>query len=132
MTDTPTSDAALIDRPPNEIAGEILRSSPYALTIFPREAFQALTFSIQRNRLYVRCPRDGSRASGSARGEIVRQLFINQLMTKCGYPRERIAVEKPVQFGSAVHEKAADIVISDKDDPLASYIIVEVKKPRRD
>jgi type I restriction enzyme M protein len=63
--------------------------------------------------------------------EIVRQLFIHHLMNEYGYPRDRTAVEKPVQVGSAVHEKAADIVVSDRDDPMASYIIVEVKKPRR-
>ena len=63
--------------------------------------------------------------------EVVRQLFIFNLIHEYGYPPERIAVEKPVQFGSAVHQKAADIVISDRDDPTASYIIVEVKKPNR-
>ena len=44
---------------------------------------------------------------------------------------ERIAIEKPVQFGSAVHEKAADIVVWDKDDSNTAYIIIECKKPKR-
>jgi len=52
-------------------------------------------------------------------------------MGHCGYPKERIAVEKPVYFGSAIHEKAADIVVWEKDAPTTPYIIVEVKKPKR-
>jgi len=62
--------------------------------------------------------------------EIVRQLFILKLMKEYGYPRDRITVEKEVWFGSGIHEKRADIVISHKnsDEP---YIIVEVKKPKR-
>ena len=36
-----------------------------------------------------------------------------------------------MQFGSAVHEKAADIVVCDKDDPNTAFIIVECKKPKR-
>ena len=35
--------------------------------------------------------------------------------------------ERPVQFGSAVHEKAADIFVSDKDDLNTAFIIVECK-----
>ena len=38
---------------------------------------------------------------------------------------------RQIQFGSAVHEKAADIVVFDRDDPEAAYIIVECKKPKR-
>lgn len=120
----------VLARPPQEIAAEILRSSPYALTVFRADAFDALEFTQQRNRIYLRCLAT-DRLRPARPEEIVRQLFIHLLMTDYGYPRERIAVEKPVQFGSAVHEKAADIVIADKDDPVASYIIVEVKKPRR-
>jgi type I restriction enzyme M protein len=52
-------------------------------------------------------------------------------MDHYGYPKERIAVEKPVYFGSAVHEKAADIVVWEKDAPTTPYIIVEVKRPKR-
>ncbi len=52
-------------------------------------------------------------------------------MDEYGYPKERIALEKPVYFGSAVHEKAADIVVYEEDAPTTPYIIVECKKPRR-
>ena len=63
--------------------------------------------------------------------EIVRQLYVKMLMEEYGYPPERISIERPVQFGSAVHEKAADIIVSDKDDPNTAFIIVECKKPKR-
>ena len=53
------------------------------------------------------------------------------LIDDYGYPAERIAIEKPVQMGSAVHDKLADIVIWDKDNPTAAYIIIECKKPKR-
>ena len=52
-------------------------------------------------------------------------------MQDYGYPKERIAVEKGVYFGSSMHEKRADIVIFDKDEPDTPYIIVECKKPKR-
>ena len=63
--------------------------------------------------------------------EIVRQLYLNRLMDRFGYPVERIAVEKPVWFGSSVHGKATDIVVWDKDDKTAAQIIIEFKKPKR-
>jgi hypothetical protein len=50
-------------------------------------------------------------------------------MNVYGYPKDRIAVEKPVYFGSAVHEKAAAIVVWEENAPSRPYIIVEVKKP---
>ncbi len=63
--------------------------------------------------------------------EIVRQLYINRLNKTYGYAKERIAVERPVYFGSAVHEKAADIVVWEKNTTDTPYIIVEVKTPKR-
>src|SRR5437764_14866686 len=63
--------------------------------------------------------------------EIVRQLFLYRLMNTYRYPSSRISVEKGVQFGSSIAEKRADIVVHDKDDKTAAYIIVEVKKPKR-
>jgi len=63
--------------------------------------------------------------------EIVRQLYIRKLMDEYGYPRDRIALEKHVYFGSSVHEKAADIVVWEKGTNDSPYIIVECKKPKR-
>ena len=60
--------------------------------------------------------------------EVVRQLYAERLITEYGYPKERLVFEYPVYFGRET--KRADIVIKDKDDPTAAYIIVEVKKPK--
>ena len=60
--------------------------------------------------------------------EVVRQLYAERLITEYGYPKERLIFEYPVYFGRET--KRADIVIKDKDDPTAAYIIVEVKKPK--
>lgn len=62
--------------------------------------------------------------------EIVRQLFARRLMAHYGYPKERLAVEKDVYFGSTVYDKRADIVIYHKNS-REPYIIVEVKKAKR-
>lgn len=62
--------------------------------------------------------------------EIIRQLYLYKLVNHYGYPLTRIDVEKPVTFGSGVHEKPADIVVYHKDGKTA-YIVVEVKKPER-
>jgi type I restriction enzyme M protein len=58
--------------------------------------------------------------------EAVRQLFLDKLISKYGYPVDRIYIEHPVAFGSET--KRADIVIFDKDRPTVPYIIVELKK----
>lgn len=59
--------------------------------------------------------------------ELVRQLLINKLINNYNYPIERMQVEYSVSFGR--EKKRADIVIFDKNDFLAPYIIVELKKP---
>ncbi len=63
--------------------------------------------------------------------EIVRQLYVKKLMDDYGYPKERIQVERPVFFGSGMGKKRADIVVTHADDPDAAYVIVEVKKSKR-
>lgn len=60
--------------------------------------------------------------------ETVRQLFLNKLINTYGYSKNRITLEYPIHFGREV--KRADIVISDINDPLVPYIIVELKKPK--
>ncbi len=60
--------------------------------------------------------------------EIVRQLWLHKLTKNYHYPLDRIAVEKEVNFGREIHEKAADVVIyqEDKETPR---IVLEVKSP---
>lgn len=109
---------------------DILRGSSHALTIFKPKAIQALEIFAKQGKPYLKCYATGKDRPATPE-EIVRQLYVKMLMDDYGYPAERIAIEKPVQFGAAVHEKAADIVIGDKDAPNTAYIIIECKKPKR-
>lgn len=59
--------------------------------------------------------------------EVVRQLYIGELINEYEYPVERMQVEYPVNFGR--EKKRADIVIFDKDNTTSPFIIVELKKP---
>lgn len=89
----------------------------------------------ERGRYYVQClkskkPRfvyDEKKGTGKPE-EIVRQLWVHKLQTHYGYPIERIEIEKSVQFGREVHDKAADIVVY-KKDKVTPYILFEVKAP---
>jgi type I restriction enzyme M protein len=109
---------------------DILRGSAHALTIFSEEAIKDIAVFLKRGQPYLKCLATGKDRPAKPE-EIVRQLYIDKLIRLDGYPKERLAVEKPVHFGSAVHEKAADIVVWDKDSPTTAYIIVECKKPKR-
>ena len=109
---------------------EILKDSQQVLKVFPQGAADSLEIFTKRGRPYLRCLASG-RDRPAKPEEIVRQLYIRKLVDEYGYPTDRIAVERPVYFGSSVHEKAADIVVSDREVPDTAYIIVECKKPRR-
>ena len=60
--------------------------------------------------------------------ETVRQLYLEILINDYQYPADRIELEYAVTFGR--EKKRADIVIFDKDNTTAPYIIVEMKKPK--
>lgn len=109
---------------------DILRGTAHALTIFSAKAIAELSFFPKRGKPYLKCYGSGKDRPAKPE-EIVRQLYVKMLIDDYGYPAERIAIEKPVQMGSTVHDKPADIVIWDKDDPTAAYIIIECKKPKR-
>ena len=109
---------------------DILKGSDYALTIFTENEVKSLRLFEKDGKPYVTCAAT-DKARAAKPEEIVRQLYLQKLMKEYGYPKERIAIEKPVYFGSSVHEKAADIVVWEKDAPTTPYIIVEVKKPKR-
>jgi type I restriction enzyme M protein len=114
----------------NYTVSEILKGSEYALTIFSEDEIKAVELFDRGGKPYVTCA-VSEKPRPAKPEEIVRQLYLRKLMDHYGYPQERIAVEKPVYFGSAVHEKAADIVVWEKDAPTTPYIIVEVKRPKR-
>ena len=63
--------------------------------------------------------------------ELVRQHVINYLIDDLGYPKARISVEVPIQMGSTVHPKPADIVVFADDLRQQHWLTVEVKKPNR-
>ncbi|MCL5948857.1 MAG: type I restriction enzyme HsdR N-terminal domain-containing protein, partial [Candidatus Bathyarchaeota archaeon] len=101
----------------------------HSLELFNETAIQQLVIKKEGNKLYIFC-RKRERWYQATPEEIVRQLYLNRIVTNYGYPLDRIVVEKDVWFGSGVGEKRADIVVFHKD--LESpYIIVEVKKPGR-
>jgi type I restriction enzyme M protein len=109
---------------------DILKGSAYSLTIFTDEEVKAIKLFDRGGKPYLTCAASDKPRPAKPE-EIVRQLYLRKLMSIYGYPKDRIAIEKPVYFGSAVHEKAADIVVWEKDAPTTPYIIVEVKKPKR-
>jgi type I restriction enzyme M protein len=112
------------------VIADILKGTDYALTIFTEDQINEIQIFNKGGKPYLSClASDKTRPAKPE--EIVRQLYLGKLINQYGYPKHRIAVEKPVYFGSTVHEKAADIVIWDKDAPNTPYIIVECKKPKR-
>jgi type I restriction enzyme M protein len=67
----------------------------------------------------------------SASEEIVRQLWVYKLIHQYGYQPDEIDLEKSVQFGTEVGNKAADIIVYTDADKETPKIIVECKKPKR-
>lgn len=111
---------------------EILRSgsADYGLSLFSAEEIGAIEILDRKGKPYLRCLATDKERPAKPE-EIVRQLYLHRLIESYGYPKSRIFLEKPVYFGSSVHEKAADIVICEEGDPATAYIIVELKKPKR-
>lgn len=111
----------------------ILRDSNYKLELFKQDSINALEKRIFSKEAkgstsyYAKClVRD--KDIKLTPEEIIRQLYIDKLVNEYGYPRERIKVEYAVHFGREV--KRADIVVMDKLQNTAPYIIIEVKKPK--
>lgn len=100
----------------------------YSLDLFDKDYFEYIDIFEKRGKPYLKC--FVSNIDRPAKPEeIVRQLFLLKLTKEYCYPKERIAVEKSVTFGSST-TKRADIVVfhSNTETP---YIIVETKKPKR-
>lgn len=86
-------------------------------------------------RYYLKCLKRGEdiqvlAAKKSNPEEIVRQLWLHKLHHVYHYPLDHIAVEYQVDYGTVTAEKAADIVIFQRDGSTAK-MVVEVKKPDR-
>jgi type I restriction enzyme M protein len=101
----------------------------YHLDLFTQEKKRLQMFE-KKGRVRIRCM-VRNRDYVAKPEEVVRQLVLINLHYTLGYPIDRLAVEVPVQMGSGVHEKAADVVVYRGPQKLIPYIIVEVKKPRR-
>ncbi len=102
----------------------------FALSLFNDEEIKRIKIFDKRGKPYLKCVATAKERPAKPE-EIVRQLYLWRLINEYAYPKERIFLEKPVYFGSAVHQKAADIVICEEGDPDTAYIIVECKKPKR-
>ncbi|HEX5732208.1 MAG TPA: N-6 DNA methylase [Blastocatellia bacterium] len=112
---------------------QILKNTSYHLDLFSDSEIAELEESITtkqtngKTTFYAKClVRDKDIKLKPE--EVVRQLYLRRLLTTYNYPKNRIAVEFPVAFGS--EKKFADIVILDKDHPTSAYVIVELKKPK--
>lgn len=116
------------------ILADILRNSNYKLSQFSTEKIKKLEESIFLKQdkkgtdiPYILCLVRKKEVKLTPE-EIVRQLYIMVLHQDYGYPVERMELEFVVTFGR--EKKRADIVIFDKADSRAVYIIVELKKPK--
>lgn len=108
---------------------------PQTIDPFKRSAcFDEKTISaveallIRKNdKAYIRCQIRQKEVLAKPE-EVIRQLWLNLLLTRFQYSPSRIAVEYPITFGRDT-SKRADIVIMDADRPTVPYIIIEVKQP---
>ncbi len=114
---------------------EILRDSNYSkLTIFSKREIEEL-----ENRIIEKSDKEKvsyqinclvrNKVIQLKPEEVVRQLYLGQLINKYKYPKDRIQVEYPVNFGSD-SSKRADIVVFEKERPTVINILIELKKPQ--
>ena len=117
----------------SDIIQTVLKGSKYSLTLFRAVELEALLERVSvkatkgKDTPYVNCIVRGKDVQLRPE-EVVRQLYAAKLIGEYGYPKNRLVMEYPVNFGR--ERKSADIVIRDKDRPDAAYTIVEVKKPK--
>lgn len=113
---------------------DILKDTNYTTSIFNKENINRL-----ESRIKEEVSKNGKKQYKTKcmiRGydivlkpeEIIRQLYLDKLINEYGYPKKLIQLEYGVHFGKQI--KRADIVIFDKDNETAEYIVVELKKPQ--
>src|SRR3989344_2892570 len=107
----------------------ILKDTNYSFALFDKSLVDELekNIKIKDGKPYVVCVIRGKEIILKPE-EVVRQLYLMQLLNVYGYPKKQIKLEHAIHFGREV--KSADIVIFDKDRPTVEYIIVEIKKPK--
>jgi len=102
----------------------------HGLSLFTAEELEAIEKLLvdKDGRFYITCQiKDKYKVAKPE--EIVRQIFIHQLLHEYNYPKDRIDVERVVYFGSR-DSGLADIVVL-HEDLEHPYIIFEVKRPKR-
>ena len=104
---------------------EIFKNSKHDLSLFSRQAIKDLENAVSKDakgyvvRCYIR-----DKDIRLKPEEVVRQLFVRQIVQKQGYSKNQIRVEYPVPMG--IQKKSADIAILEGD---VVRTIVETKKP---
>jgi len=115
------------------ILGKIFRNPEQELMFF--DDFSGLDiYEKESGKFYLKALAKGEaeklvyneKTGKSAPEEIVRQLFLNKLIKHYKYPKDRIEIEKWVNFGR--EQKRADIVVYLPDN-ITPKIIIEVKAP---
>ena len=116
-----------------DIIQTILKDSNYHLALFTGEEIESIRQKICIKKVkgkktpFINCIIRNKDIQLKPE-EVVRQLYTARLINQYGYPKNRLAFEFPVDFGS--EKRSADIVIFDKDRNDTEYIIVELKKPK--
>ncbi|MFD2696396.1 N-6 DNA methylase [Mesonia sediminis] len=112
---------------------EILKDSNYKLTQFQPEQIERLEATIftkdvrGKETPYIKCLVRNKDIKLTPE-EAVRQLYLMVLNEVYDYPFDRMELEYAVSFGR--EKKRADIVVFDKKDTRAIYLMVELKKPK--
>ncbi len=102
----------------------------HKLDLFTLQEKNRLQLFEKADRIRIRCMVRG-RDFVAKPEEVVRQLVLIHLHYTLGYPIDQLAVEVPVQMGSGVGTKAADVVVYRDPQKIIPYVIAEVKKPGR-
>jgi type I restriction enzyme M protein len=112
---------------------EILKDSNYKLTQFKPEQVANFEKTIVTKDVkgtltpYINCLVRKKEIKLTPE-EAVRQLYLMVLIDDYGYSADRMELEYAVTFGR--EKKRADIVVFDKQNTTAVYIMVELKKPK--
>jgi len=102
----------------------------YGISLFKKEEIEYVNNLIieQEGNLKIKCQIRNKYVPAKPE-EIVRQLWIYELLMVYGYPKERIEIEREIQFG-ANKGGNADITVLQEDNQTP-YIIFETKRPER-
>jgi type I restriction enzyme M protein len=112
---------------------DILKDSNHKLTQFSQDKIEVIEKNIIEKEVkgkltpYFKCQVRKKEIKLTPE-EVVRQLYVMVLNQDFNYSIERMELEYAVSFGR--EKKRADIIVFDKDQTTAPYIMVELKKPK--